>query len=71
MEGVAQLVRDPELYTFSVFGDPTNHGPWGWRAEGHHVSLHFTVVNRELITAKPIFLWIQSMQKFGMEPTGD
>ena len=40
MEGVAQLARDPELYAFSVFGDPTNHGPWGWRAEGHHVSLH-------------------------------
>ena len=55
MEGVAQLARDPELYAFSVFGDPTNHGPWGWRAEGHHVSLHFTVVNRELITPNPFF----------------
>ncbi len=55
MEGMAQLVRDPELYAFSVFGDPTNHGPWGWRAEGHHVSLHFTVVNRELITPNPFF----------------
>jgi hypothetical protein len=54
-EGSARLVRDPELYFFSVFGDPTNGKPWGWRAEGHHVSLHFTVVNRELISPYPSF----------------
>lgn len=54
-EGTARLVRDPDLYAFSVFGDPTNHEPWGWRAEGHHISLHFTVVNRELIAPTPFF----------------
>lgn len=36
--------RDPEKYHFSIFGDPTDEGTWGYRIEGHHVSLHFTVV---------------------------
>ena len=53
--GEARLMRDPSLYFFTVFGDPTGNGAWGWRAEGHHVSLNFTVVNRELISPNPFF----------------
>ena len=49
------MVRDPGLYFFTVFGDPSGNGAWGWRAEGHHVSLNFTVVNRELISPNPFF----------------
>ena len=55
VEGTARLIRDPELYFFSVFGDPTNNKPWGWRVEGHHVSLHYTVINKELISPYPSF----------------
>src|SRR5439155_9920842 len=29
--------RDPELYYFSVFGDPAGSAPWAWRVGGHHV----------------------------------
>ena len=53
--GNVRFPRDPERYIFTVFGDPTNNKPWGWRAEGHHVSLHFTVVNGELISPNPSF----------------
>jgi len=53
--GEARLVRDPSFYFFTVFGDPNGNGAWGWRAEGHHVSLNFTVVNRELISPNPFF----------------
>ena len=53
--GDARLERNPEFYFFTVFGDPTGNGAWGWRAEGHHVSLNFTVVNRELISPNPFF----------------
>ena len=53
--GEAKLMRDPQLYFFTVFGDPTGTGAWGWRAEGHHVSLNFTIVNRELISPTPSF----------------
>jgi hypothetical protein len=30
--------RDPELYFFTFFGEPTANGAWGWRYEGHHCS---------------------------------
>lgn len=55
--GTIRFDRDPGLYFFSVFGDPTNgnNKPWGWRVEGHHVSLNLTVVNRELIAPTPSF----------------
>jgi hypothetical protein len=49
------LVRDPERYFFSIFGTPTTLNTWGWRVEGHHVSLHFTVVNGSLVAGAPTF----------------
>ena len=53
--GTTRYCRKPRLYYFSVFGDPTDRKPWGWRAEGHHLSLNFTVVNREWIAPNPLF----------------
>ena len=47
--------RDPELYYFSVFGEPSNRGRWGWRVEGHHLSLNFTIEDGEVISATPAF----------------
>src|SRR5436189_55004 len=29
--------------------------PWGWRVEGHHVSLHFSVANGTLVASSPSF----------------
>ena len=49
------LERDPEKYFFSVFGSPSDTVTWGWRVEGHHVSLHFTVVNGTLVASSPTF----------------
>jgi hypothetical protein len=48
-------VRDPELYFFTVFGSPSPKGVWGWRVEGHHVSLHFTVANNTAVDNTPAF----------------
>lgn len=31
-------------YWLAVFGDPDGDGPWGWRFEGHHVSVNKTFV---------------------------
>jgi hypothetical protein len=53
--GATGLVRDPGLYYFSVFGDPTTPDPWSWRVEGHHLSLNFTIINREWIAPNPFF----------------
>ena len=47
--------RDPELYYFSVFGDPSGSDPWAWRAGGHHIGLHFTVIDREVVSPLPLF----------------
>jgi len=49
------LERNPEKYFFSVFGTPSAKNTWGWRVEGHHVSLHFTVVNGTLVASSPSF----------------
>jgi hypothetical protein len=49
------MVRDPVKYFFSVFGTPAARGTWGWRVEGHHVSLNFTIVNGSLVASAPAF----------------
>ena len=51
----APLVRDPVRYFFSVFGTPSATDTWGWRVEGHHVSLHFTVVKGTMVASSPSF----------------
>jgi hypothetical protein len=47
--------RDPELYYFAFFGVPQSANPWAWRAEGHHVSLNFTLIGDEHIASTPSF----------------
>src|SRR5579872_7575983 len=37
--------RDPEGYFFTIFGEPSETGTWGYRVEGHHISQNFTVSN--------------------------
>src|SRR5262249_41739586 len=44
-------VRDPEWYFFTVFGTPGKTGSWGWRVEGHHLSLSFTLKDGKLVSA--------------------
>lgn len=48
--------RDPDLYYIAIFGTP-GVIPWGWRFEGHHVSLNYTVAGEGArISATPSFL---------------
>jgi hypothetical protein len=47
--------RDPLGYFFSVFGTPAATGTWGWRVDGHHVSLHFTIVKGDITVSTPTF----------------
>ncbi|MEO6036751.1 MAG: DUF3500 domain-containing protein [Verrucomicrobiota bacterium] len=48
--------RDPELYYVSVFGNPGSAESWGWRVEGHHLSINFTIAGGKEISATPSFL---------------
>jgi hypothetical protein len=47
--------RDPEKYYVSIFGQPTDTGTWGYRFEGHHISLNFTVVNGKIASSPNFF----------------
>jgi hypothetical protein len=48
-------VRNPDWYFFSIFGTPAKTGKWGWRVEGHHLSLNYTVENGQVVSATPAF----------------
>ena len=55
-EGRITFARDPKLYYFTVFGDPADSGnPWGWRVEGHHISIHFSIWDDKVISMTPFF----------------
>jgi len=56
LEKRGAMVRDPQWYFFSVFGKPDRKGRWGWRVEGHHLSLNFTVDGDKIVSATPFFL---------------
>jgi hypothetical protein len=48
-------VRDPELYFLTIFGKPADRGKWGWRVEGHHLSLNFALEDGKVVAATPAF----------------
>ena len=48
-------VRDPEWYFFTFFGTPSKTDKWGWRVEGHHLSLNFTMSGNEVVASTPCF----------------
>ena len=50
-----RLPRDPLLYHVSLFGKPSDTEAWGWRFEGHHLSLNYTLRGNELVSATPSF----------------
>lgn len=69
-------VRDPELYFVSIFGTPASKGRWGWRFEGHHLSMNVTVQDGEIISATPVFFGsnpaeVRSGPRQGLRTLGD
>jgi hypothetical protein len=48
MENADPNYRNPQKYYFSIFGEPSDTGTWGYRVEGHHLSQNFTVVNGKI-----------------------
>ena len=59
IETGGRMARDKEEYLFSVFGTPAAKGRWGWRVEGHHISLRFAIVDgaaSNTIATSPMFL---------------
>jgi hypothetical protein len=50
------LTRDPERYHVTIYGTPSRTLAWGWRFEGHHLSLNFTLAGDHVAVDTPSFL---------------
>jgi hypothetical protein len=46
---------DPLNYYLSIFGTPSPDATWGWRFEGHDLSLNFTLLKGSLVASTPSF----------------
>ena len=53
------MARNPTWYFVSVFGEPSDTGKWGWRIEGHHLSVNFTLDKGEVISATPMVFGVK------------
>jgi hypothetical protein len=47
--------RNSDKYFLTLFGEPSETEPWGMRFEGHHLSLHFTIVKGK-VAGSPTFM---------------
>jgi hypothetical protein len=56
LETFGGLLRDADNYAVTVFGMPGPDSAWGWRFEGHHLSLNFTLVPGRPIAVTPAFM---------------
>lgn len=68
--------RDRENYYLTVFGTPGTEATWGWRFEGHHVSINMTFRDGALVAATPLFLGanpaiVQAGEHAGLQVLGD
>lgn len=44
-----------DLYWLSIMGTPSEHEPWGWQIDGHHLNVNFFVLGDQ-VTMTPAFL---------------
>jgi len=48
--------RDPTLYYLTFFGEPGPAATWGWRFEGHHLSINLTLAHGKVVSGTPNFM---------------
>jgi hypothetical protein len=66
--------RDAGLYYVTIFGKPGTD-VWGWRLEGHHLSLNFVVLAGKVLSVTPSFFGADPAQvlqgpRKGLQPLG-
>lgn len=54
--GRGNIQRDPDGYFVTVFGEPSETGLWGFRIEGHHLTLNFTIDKGKVLADTPAFM---------------
>lgn len=47
--------RNPTKYFLTIFGTPSGSDPWGWKYEGHHLSLNYSSAE-DGVSVTPAFL---------------
>ncbi len=67
--------RDPKKYYVAIFGNPASGDPWGWRFEGHHLSLNFCSIDNAIVSLTPAFVGtnpatVQTGPHKGLRPLG-
>jgi uncharacterized protein DUF3500 len=55
IEKGVRFARDHEAYQLTVFGTPGDKTAWGWRLEGHHLSVRFDIVGGAATASTPAF----------------
>ncbi len=70
LEQGGRFRRDPMLYYWSIFGTPAERGRWGWRVEGHHLSLNFVVEDGRVVAATPAFFGANPARVLAETSTG-
>jgi hypothetical protein len=53
LEAGGAMVRNPGWYFFTVFGEPSQTGKWGFRVEGHHLTVNFTLDSGKIVSTTP------------------
>jgi len=53
LEKTKANVRNPLWYFVSIFGEPGDEKGWGWRFEGHHLTLNVTLKGNQVVSATP------------------
>lgn len=53
LEKTKANVRNPLWYFVSIFGEPGEEKGWGWRFEGHHLTLNVTLKGNQVVSATP------------------
>lgn len=49
------------VYFFAIFGNPSEHEPWGWQLMGHHLVLNCFVLGEQVIVS-PVFMGAEMVE---------
>lgn len=52
-QGNGRGERSSDRFSFSVFGEPAEAGQWGFRLEGHHLTLSVAVASGRIVSVTP------------------
>jgi hypothetical protein len=52
------MTRNTGWYFVSVFSEPSASGKWGWRFEGHHLSVNYTLDKGQVVSATPMLFGV-------------